>query len=214
MPFNKDFGPLNLAMVHRYCRELAKLYKVHCQNNTRIFHYCGTDKAKMTNAAFLMMAFMIVILKMSAEDAYDRFKDYHGGLKPFRDASKGDCYYECTVFHCLKGLDVAIQNKWYDFNTFDAREYEHYEKVENGDLNWIIPGKFIAFMGPVDREHRGQSRYGHSASSYTKIFKHLNVSRVVRLNESKYDKTQFEKSGLAHDDMVFIDGSTPPEAIV
>ena len=25
MPFNKDFGPLNLAMVHRYCRELTKL---------------------------------------------------------------------------------------------------------------------------------------------------------------------------------------------
>jgi len=24
-PFNKDFGPLNLAMVHRYCRELSKL---------------------------------------------------------------------------------------------------------------------------------------------------------------------------------------------
>lgn len=31
MPFNKDFGPLNLAMVHRFCRELAKLYKAHCQ---------------------------------------------------------------------------------------------------------------------------------------------------------------------------------------
>jgi cell division cycle 14 len=73
MPFNKDFGPLNLAMVHRYCRELAKLYKVHCQNNTRIFHYTGTDKAKMTNALFLMCAFMVVILKMSAEEAYHRF---------------------------------------------------------------------------------------------------------------------------------------------
>jgi hypothetical protein len=24
-PFNKDFGPLNLANVHRYCRELQKL---------------------------------------------------------------------------------------------------------------------------------------------------------------------------------------------
>ena len=24
-PFNMDFGPLNLAMVHRYCRELARL---------------------------------------------------------------------------------------------------------------------------------------------------------------------------------------------
>lgn len=25
MPFNADFGPLNLANVHRYCRELSKL---------------------------------------------------------------------------------------------------------------------------------------------------------------------------------------------
>ena len=26
-PFNKDFGPLNLAMVHRFSRELARLLK-------------------------------------------------------------------------------------------------------------------------------------------------------------------------------------------
>ena len=26
-PFNKDFGPLNLAMVHRFARELARLLK-------------------------------------------------------------------------------------------------------------------------------------------------------------------------------------------
>ena len=28
MPFNQDFGPLNLAMVHRYARELARLLQV------------------------------------------------------------------------------------------------------------------------------------------------------------------------------------------
>jgi len=28
------------------------------------------------------------------------------------------------------------------------RDYEFYERVENGDLNWIIPNKFIAFSGP------------------------------------------------------------------
>lgn len=27
MPFNKDFGPLNLSMTHRFCRELQKLLK-------------------------------------------------------------------------------------------------------------------------------------------------------------------------------------------
>ena len=26
------------------------------------------------------------------------------------------------------------------FSHFNVHEYEHYEKVENGDFNWIIPG--------------------------------------------------------------------------
>ena len=56
------------------------------------------------------------------------------------------------MLHCLKGLEAALSYGWYDYEKFDAREYEHYEKVENGDLNWIVPGKFVAFMGPVDRD--------------------------------------------------------------
>ena len=94
----------------------------------------------------------MVILKMKAHEAYDKFFEYQVALKPFRDASKGDCFYQCTVIHCLEGLEVALANNWYDYDKFDVREYEHYEKVENGDLNWIVPGKFIAFMGPVDRD--------------------------------------------------------------
>jgi cell division cycle 14 len=34
---------------------------------------------------------------------------------------------------------------------FNISEYEHFERVENGDLNWIIPGKFIAFSSPYDQ---------------------------------------------------------------
>ncbi len=86
---------------------------------------------------------------MSADTAWDIFKPYHNKLKPFRDAGMSKCTYDCTVFHCLKGLEMAIKLGWYDFNTFDAQEYDYYEKVENGDLNWIIPKKFVAFMGPI-----------------------------------------------------------------
>lgn len=50
---------------------------------------------------FLMGAFMIVILKMSAVEAFDKFKAYSNGVKPFRDASKGECYYECLMLHCF-----------------------------------------------------------------------------------------------------------------
>jgi len=54
-PFNKDFGPLNLAMVHRFARELARLLKDNNYKSNRIFHYCTSDKPdKMVNGAFLM----------------------------------------------------------------------------------------------------------------------------------------------------------------
>jgi cell division cycle 14 len=40
------------------------------------------------------------------------------------------------------------------------------------------------------------------------------VTRVVRLNDPKYNKDSFENNGVAHDDMIFPDGSTPPQEIV
>lgn len=97
-PFNKDFGPLNLAMVHRYSRELARLLRDKNYSNNRIFHYCTSDKAdKMVNGAFLMGAFMIIILKCTAEKAWNMFRPYHCLFKPYRDASKGNCLYQCTL---------------------------------------------------------------------------------------------------------------------
>lgn len=34
---------------------------------------------------------MVVIMKMKAEEAFEVFAPYHHMLRPFRDASKGDC---------------------------------------------------------------------------------------------------------------------------
>lgn len=202
-------------MVHRYCRELAKLLNGNqFQGPTKIYHYtCSNNKAKLTNACFLMCAFMVVILKLDAEHSFSLFKQYQSSLAHYRDASKGDCYYELTIIHCLQGLQEALKHGWYNFRTFNVKEYEHYEKVENGDLNWIIPGKFMAFMGPVDIRDN-QHRYGHSAASYINIFKHLKVGKVVRLNDPKYDHRSFENKGIEHEDMFFVDGSTPPQPIV
>jgi cell division cycle 14 len=32
--------------------------------------------------------------------------------------------------------------------TFHAKNYTFYHKIENGDMNWIIPGRFLAFSTP------------------------------------------------------------------
>lgn len=93
---------------------------------------------------------------LSAEKAYNPFKEVK--FVPFRDASYGDCSYKCTVVRflmqvldCLRGLEYAIKLGWFDFKKFNLPEYEHFERVENGDLNWIIPNKFIAFSSPYDK---------------------------------------------------------------
>lgn len=42
----------------------------------KIYHYTSLDYAKQANAAFLMGAFMIIVLKKSADDAWAAFKPY------------------------------------------------------------------------------------------------------------------------------------------
>jgi len=52
-------------MVHRYCRELSKLLeKNEFKGLVKIYHYtqATNDYIKLTNSAFLIGAYMIVIL--------------------------------------------------------------------------------------------------------------------------------------------------------
>lgn len=66
-------------------------------------------------------------------------------------------------------------------------------------------------MGPLDTKY---NRRGNCPEDYIQIFKHLNVSHVVRLNDVKYDRNRFLKHGIKHTDLYFIDGSTPSDKIV
>jgi cell division cycle 14 len=90
------------------------------------------------------------------------------------------------VLHCLEGLEWAMKLGWYSLSTFNVAEYQYYEKVENGDLNWIIPGKFLAFSTPVGGARPGQDM-SFPPDFYVSIFKKLGVTMVVRLNNKEYD---------------------------
>lgn len=78
-------------------------------------------------------------------------------------------------------------------------------------MNWIVPGKFIAFSGPLNVT----DRYGSfTPDDYVPIFKRMGVSLVVRLNKPQYEKNKFVKQGIKHLDLFFIDGTAPPDEIV
>lgn len=102
-----------------------------------------------------------------------------------------------------------------DLDTFDWKEYLHYDMVENGDLNWIIPKKILAFCGPIGNETYHFVPYlHHPPHAYFDYFKKNNITTIVRLNSKAYDAEQFVKAGFIHEDLYFEDGSCPTYEIV
>ena len=58
-------------------------------------------------------------------------------------------YVKKVDFGLFARAAVCHETEWFDYRKFDIAEYEHYEKIENRDLNCIIPGKFIALSSPL-----------------------------------------------------------------
>lgn len=154
----------------------------------------------------------MIMNNKSADEVWKPFKTLE--FVPFRDASYGACSYECTILDCLRGLEYAMKLGWFDFKKFNVTEYDHYEKVENGDLNWIIPNKFIAFSSPSDKKKDENGVAYFTPKDYLGIFKKLGVEGVIRLNTITYNKDDFVNNGINHHDMYFTDGTSPPREIV
>jgi cell division cycle 14 len=160
---------------------------------------------------------------------------------PFRDAGRGPSDFNLSIQDCLWGMWKAMQNGLCDMNEFSVEEYEYYEKVENGDWNWITPG-FVAFASPVDpdwikreKERKAEEEAGADTSRRQKRssnansalqrklpqpflncldqFEKKNVRLVVRLNTELYDRKVFLDHGIDHVDLYFDDGTNPTDEI-
>lgn len=51
-------------------------------------------------------------------------------LPNFHDASPCECLFDITVMDCLHGMAAALTHGFFDLDTFDVDEYEHFEQVE------------------------------------------------------------------------------------
>ena len=70
--FCDDFGPLNLAMTHKFVMEVNKIMQ---KQKHKIYHYTSLAEDKRANAAYLMGAYLVICKKLSAEEAWSFFKD-------------------------------------------------------------------------------------------------------------------------------------------
>ncbi|KAL2092894.1 hypothetical protein ACEWY4_012692 [Coilia grayii] len=212
--FYADFGPLNLAMFYRFsCKLSKKLKSFTLAKKNIIFYTCG-DKKKQANAAYLIGSYAVMHLQKTPEEAYSLLVSRNATYLPFRDASFGTCMYNLNILDCLRAVHKALRFGWLDFTNFDVEEYEHYERAENGDFNWIIPGKFLAFSGPHPKSKIENGYPLHAPEAYFPYFRKHNLTTVIRLNKKMYDAKRFTDMGFEHHDLFFVDGSTPTDAIV
>jgi len=200
-------------MACRFCTELERILASPEVASHTIVHHCSQVAAKRANAAFLMGAFQVLVLKRTAVQAWAPFASVPA-FPPFVDASLGSCSYKCTILHCLQALEKAVQLGWLDLRTFNVEAYEEHSLMENGDFNWVVPGKLVAFSCPSDMSTDSEDMRVFTPEDYVPVFKKLGVTAVVRLNKRTYEAERFTSQGIHHYDLFFVDGSCPEEALI
>eukprot|EP00388_Colpodella_angusta_P007836 GDKJ01021860.1.p1 GENE.GDKJ01021860.1~~GDKJ01021860.1.p1 ORF type:complete len:500 (-),score=88.74 GDKJ01021860.1:937-2436(-) len=213
-PFFNDFGPLNLGKTYRYCRLLEKKLEDASLRDKKIVHHCYDEKAYRSNSCFLICAFMVIVKDKRAVEAWNPFKNVQPRFVAYRDATYGPCTYECTIFDVLLGLETAIRLKWFKYREFDVETYEYNEKLDNGDMHFLVPDRFLAFSGPAANGIDEDGYKTFTPSHYIAPFQKMNIGLVVRLNSDQYAPYEFQQHGIKHANLFFTDGSCPPAEIM
>ena len=225
-PLCDDFGPMNLSSVVKFIRQLHG--ELETYPTCVLLYSVEKGERALTNGIFLLGAFMILHLKASITEVEQTFS----GLAPslittYRDATFSSPSFGLSLEDCWRAMVKGMELGWirapscihdYEWGCVDVDEYEHYDDPINGDVHEVVPGKFLAFKGPVDL---GGAHYQDDASGYrsfspdyyASIFEDYKVTTVVRLNEPQYDGQLFVERGMEFHDLEFEDCTAPPPAI-
>jgi len=174
-----------------------------------VIHHCSALSMYQANACVLMGAYAIFDMGLTAEEAFGLFKKKKSRLAPFTDSGKLPSGFGIQVNDCLKALEKARQSNWYNPSTFDWKEYDKMSLIDEGDLNWIIPGQLIAMTTPS--VHAAE---GLPPACYTDYFKKHDVSALVRLNEKLYHDEDFYREKIRVYPMELRDGAVPSEGFI
>ena len=197
-------------MTHYFCETLTKLLSEARPAET-IVYYTSTAPYDVTNAIFLLGAFLVTRLGATPEQAWAPFSGMSGSLlRPYRDATWCRSTYDLTLLHCYQGLKKAMDSGLYEPEDFDLEEYFYYDFPRNGDMHEVVKGKFFAFKGPSDMKQRFATK---RPSDYFEVFRAMGIEAVVRLNKKEYEEEQVIEAGFKHHDLFFHDCSTPSDEI-
>ncbi|KAG5879920.1 hypothetical protein JTB14_014393 [Gonioctena quinquepunctata] len=168
--------------------------------------YSKREKKK-ANAACLIGLFSTIYLNYHPKDIW-KILNALGPYKPYLDASQFPCGFTLKIPDCILAVHKALTFNFFNFDDFSVTEYELYNKLQYGDMNWLVPRKFLAFIGPAD------NKTSHPPEFYIKYFLKNDVKTVIRLNSIIYNADAFTQVGIQHFDLIFPDGTIPPKDVL
>ena len=248
--FHHDFGPLHIGHLYRFAVQFHDILGAPENKGRPVVFWSKADPRSrlafdpMTmsvltippgraNAACLLATYMVLIQSWAPHLALAPIAQADPPLMPFRDAGYSQADYGITVQDVVYGVWRAKEEGFCALPQFDLEEYERYERVDQGDFNWLTP-HFLAFASP---QHTPVAPIPTSSPLYATLpstleavdahptlpqpfknvlthFSERNIGLVVRLNSELYSPSYFTALGIDHLDMIFDDGTCPTLATV
>ncbi|KAL3423725.1 tyrosine-protein phosphatase cdc14 [Phlyctema vagabunda] len=231
--FHHDFGPLHIGHLYRFAVQFHDILGAPENKNKPVVFWSKSDARSRANAACLLASYMVLIQSWAPHLALAPIAQVDPPLMPFRDAGYSQADYGITVQDVVYGVWRAKEQGFCALPAFDLEEYERYERVDQGDFNWLTPD-FLAFASP---QHTPVAPILPSSPLYAtlpstveavdahptlpgpfkNVLKHFterNIGLVVRLNSELYSPSYFTALGIEHLDMIFDDGTCPPLSTV
>jgi cell division cycle 14 len=208
--FASDFGPFSLLQIHTF----LLLCLDHLHKHQELVHFTCRDTVFLaSNSVMLAVAFRLLHLELSADDALQPFSRLIPRIKPFRDSGRFRSSFGLEIPACIHALDRARTLGWYDSSTFNRQQWEYLESLGYGGMTWIIPDKLLGFASPY---HTSCVQGFHvcTPQAIIPLFQKFQIATIVRLNNKTYDEDIFKKAGFQHIDLYFPDATCPSDLIL
>lgn len=157
------------------------------------------DNLKRVNAVFLIGTYFMISLGWTLARTLKALREVSELMPLYQTEGEELDPDTISCEDCLRGLNEFTQKGLFNATHYDPDDVEFWEDPNNGDMNWIVNGMFLAFAGPDDA----------SLGNFIDFARVNKIAAVVRLNEPDYDESVLVQEGISHLSLTFEDGTTP-----
>ncbi|OCT48487.1 Tyrosine-protein phosphatase CDC14 [Cladophialophora carrionii] len=230
--FHADFGPLHIGHLYRFAVQFHEILGDPANNDKAVVFWSRADARSRANAACLVACYMVLIQAWPPHLALAPIAQADPPYMPFRDAGYSQADFILNIQDIVYGVWKAKEENLCQLKEFNLEEYERYERVDQGDFNWVSP-QFVAFASPQSEPVAPipmsspayatlpscvpEIQHARIPQPFKNVLTHFvqrDVGLVVRLNSELYCPTYFTALGIQHIDMIFEDGTCPALPIV